>query len=169
MFGSHTSSRTAYRSRRLFYKSHLSLIPSLLLTKPNPLRWAPVWPWLQGRSSSVYAAGALYAVADCISFATTFLQKSSLTHSVAPPHQTEPAALGSGLALAAKPEQQRLCCRGAARCRGLHIVRDGFFIAAGFLCCCSPDRLSCPGSFYMPYGFSSRSALSGSTPGSDRA
>ena len=38
-----TSSRTAYRSRRLFYKSHRSLIPSLLLSKPNPLRWASVW------------------------------------------------------------------------------------------------------------------------------
>ena len=38
-----TSSRTAYRSRRLFYKSHRSLIPSLLLSKPDPLRWAPVW------------------------------------------------------------------------------------------------------------------------------
>ena len=67
-----TSSRTAYRSRRLFYKSHLSLIPSLLLTKPNPLRWAPVWPWLQGLSG-VYAAGGLHAAADCISFATAFL------------------------------------------------------------------------------------------------
>ena len=38
-----------------------------------------------------------HVVADCISFATTFLQKSSLTHSVAPPLQTEPAALGFGL------------------------------------------------------------------------
>ena len=42
-----TSSRTAYRSRRLFYKSHLSRIPSLLLSKPNPLHWASVWFWLQ--------------------------------------------------------------------------------------------------------------------------
>lgn len=42
-----------------------------------------------------------HVVADCISFATTFLQKSSLTHSVAPPLQTEPAALGFGLVLAA--------------------------------------------------------------------
>ncbi len=38
-----TSSRTAYRSRRLFYKSHRSLIPLLLPSKPDPLRWAPVW------------------------------------------------------------------------------------------------------------------------------
>ena len=42
-----------------------------------------------------------HVVADCISFATTFLQKSSLTHSVAPPLQTELAARGFGLVLAA--------------------------------------------------------------------
>jgi len=37
-------------------------------------------------------------VANCISFATTFLlKKSSFIHSVAPPLQTEPAALGFGL------------------------------------------------------------------------
>ena len=32
-----TSPRTTYRSRRLFYKSHLSLILSRLLSKPDPL------------------------------------------------------------------------------------------------------------------------------------
>ena len=42
-----TSSRTSYRSRRLFIKSHRSFIPSLLLSKPNPLRWASVWLWVQ--------------------------------------------------------------------------------------------------------------------------
>ncbi len=36
-----TSPRTTYRSRRLFYKSHLSLILSRLLSKPDPL--SPVW------------------------------------------------------------------------------------------------------------------------------
>ena len=38
-----TSSRTAYRSRRLFSKviSH-SFIPSLLLPKCDPLRWARI-------------------------------------------------------------------------------------------------------------------------------
>ena len=38
-----TSPRTTYRSRRLFYKSHLSLILSRLLSKPDRYRWAPVW------------------------------------------------------------------------------------------------------------------------------
>ena len=33
-----TSPRTTYRSRRLFYKSHLSLILSRLLSKPDPPR-----------------------------------------------------------------------------------------------------------------------------------
>ena len=38
-----TSSRTSYRSRRLFIlKSHRSFIPSLLLSKSNPLRWASI-------------------------------------------------------------------------------------------------------------------------------
>lgn len=49
----------------------------------------------------IYSVAIFHVVADCISFATTFLQKSSLTHSVAPPLQTEPAALGFGLVLAA--------------------------------------------------------------------
>ena len=48
----------------------------------------------------IYSVAMFHVVADCISFATTFLQKSSLTHSVAPPLQTEPAALGFGLGLA---------------------------------------------------------------------
>ena len=30
-----------------FSKSHLSLIPLLLLSKLNPLHWASVWFWLQ--------------------------------------------------------------------------------------------------------------------------
>ena len=48
----------------------------------------------------IYSVGALHVVADYISFATTFLfKKSSLIHSVAPPLQTEPAALGFGLVL----------------------------------------------------------------------
>ena len=42
LFTLDTSSRTAYRSRRLFFKSHLSLIPSLLLSKCDPLRWARI-------------------------------------------------------------------------------------------------------------------------------
>ena len=46
VLGCSTSSRTAYRSRRRFLfqsKRHRSFTPSLLLSKPNPLRWAPVW------------------------------------------------------------------------------------------------------------------------------
>ena len=41
-----SSSRTSYRPRRFFMrciKNHRSLIPSLLLSKSNPLRWAPIW------------------------------------------------------------------------------------------------------------------------------
>ena len=42
-----TSSRTSYRSRRLFIlKSYHSFIPSRLLSKPNPLRWASIWFWV---------------------------------------------------------------------------------------------------------------------------
>ena len=36
------SPRTVYRSRRLFCKSHLSLILSRLLSESNPLRWASI-------------------------------------------------------------------------------------------------------------------------------
>ena len=44
-FVSTTSLRTAYRSQRLFIKSHFSLILSQLLSKPKPLCWASVWFW----------------------------------------------------------------------------------------------------------------------------
>ena len=38
-----TSSRTSYRSRRLFIlKSHRSFTTSLLLSESNPLRWASI-------------------------------------------------------------------------------------------------------------------------------
>ncbi len=44
-----------------------------------------------------------HVVADCISFATTFFKKSSLTHSVAPPLQMRPATLGSHLVFGRRP------------------------------------------------------------------
>ena len=50
-----------------------------------------------GEGRGIYSVAMFHVVADCISFATTFLQKSSLAHSVAPPLQTGPASLGSGL------------------------------------------------------------------------
>ena len=59
----------------------------------------------------IYSVGALHVVADYISFATTFLfKKSSLIHSVAPPLQTEPAALGFGLVLGKPFGWAHLCC-----------------------------------------------------------
>ena len=48
-----TSPRTTYRSRRLFYKSHLSLILSRLLSKSQPLHWVAVWYPLAEAISSV--------------------------------------------------------------------------------------------------------------------
>ena len=46
----------------------------------------------------IYSVSMLHVVADFISFATTFyFKKSSLIHSVAPPFQIEPAALGFDL------------------------------------------------------------------------
>ena len=38
-----TSPRRSYRSRRFLSQSYLSFILSRLLSKPQPLRWAPVW------------------------------------------------------------------------------------------------------------------------------
>ena len=46
-----TSLRTPYRSRRLFFKSHLSFILLRLLSELNPLRWASIWFLLQLRVS----------------------------------------------------------------------------------------------------------------------
>ena len=49
----------------------------------------------------IYSVWITHVVADCVSFATTFYKKSSLIHSVAPPFQIEPAALGFDLVLGA--------------------------------------------------------------------
>ena len=87
-----TSLRTAYRSQRLFCKSHFSLILSQLLSESNPLSL--------GFDSAFYSdwgtlfVNASHVAADGISFAATFLQKSLLTHSVAAPFQTGPAVAG---------------------------------------------------------------------------
>ncbi len=94
-----TSPRTSYRSRRLFYKSHLSLILSRLLSKPDPLSLGSGLVLGQRRKLKHLLGNKTHVVADVISFAATFLQKSPLTHFAAAPLQTGPTALGSGLVL----------------------------------------------------------------------
>ena len=108
-----TSPRTSYRSRRLFYKSHLSLILSRLLSKPQPLSLGC------GLVSQIYTGiffvNTSQSVASVISLAMSFfisLQSSPRAHFTAPRFQTGPAALGSG---SGRP----LC--------GRHIVRGDFF------------------------------------------
>ena len=108
-----TSPRTSYRSRRLFYKSHLSLILSRLLSKPQPLSLGC------GLVSQIYTGiffvNTSQSVASVISLAMSFfisLQSSPRAHFTAPRFQTGPAALGSG---SGRP----LC--------GRHIVRGGAF------------------------------------------
>ena len=46
-FVSTTWSQALYRLRPLFYKSQSALMPLLLLSKSNPLRWASIWFWAQ--------------------------------------------------------------------------------------------------------------------------
>ena len=41
-----TSEQAVYRLLRLFYKSQSSLIPLLLLSKSQPLRWVAIWCWV---------------------------------------------------------------------------------------------------------------------------
>ena len=43
----HTSEQALYRLLRLFCKSQSALMPLLLLSKSNPLRWASIWFWVQ--------------------------------------------------------------------------------------------------------------------------
>ncbi|MDY3281722.1 hypothetical protein [Dysosmobacter sp.] len=50
----------------------------------------------------IYSVLILHVAADVISFAATFYKKSPLTHFVAAPFQTEPAALGFGLVFGAE-------------------------------------------------------------------
>ena len=47
-----STSRTSYRSRRLFIlKSHRSITPSLLLSNRDSLRWIRGWVWVRGGKS----------------------------------------------------------------------------------------------------------------------
>ena len=47
-----STSRTSYRSRRLFIlKSHRSFTPSLLLSNRDSLRWIRGWVWVRGGKS----------------------------------------------------------------------------------------------------------------------
>ena len=83
-----TSPRTAYRSRRLFCKSHLSLILPRLLSESNPLTL--------GFDSVFIAAPGIFFVnatqvgASVVSLAPTFFQKSERTHAAAPPSNCDP-------------------------------------------------------------------------------
>ena len=87
-----TSLRTAYRSQRLFCKSHFSLILSQLLSESNPLSlgFDSVFYFDWG----IFFCQCYHVATDGISFAATFLQKSLLTHSVAAPLRIEPAIAG---------------------------------------------------------------------------
>jgi len=77
-FRSTTSLRTTYRSQRLFYKSHFSLILSQLLSKRDPLCWARVWFLGVNLKGNGLFIAQRHVVADFISFATTFLFKTEL-------------------------------------------------------------------------------------------
>ena len=67
----------------------------------NPLM-NPVGSKAEEKLNCINATVITHVVADFVSFATTFyFKKSSLIHSVAPPFQIEPAALGFDLVLGA--------------------------------------------------------------------
>jgi len=87
-----------------FSKSHLSLISSLLLSKCDPLRWPRIWCL----ATDLEVVALILFTLDTLSRTAyrsrrLFFKKSSLTHSVAPPLQMRPAALGSHLVLGHGP------------------------------------------------------------------
>ena len=98
--------------------------PFTAVTRVRVPYGSPIWRLSSaGRALASHARGHRFefcslhhVVADCISFATTFLQTSSRTHSVAPPLQTEPATLGFGLVLATNLKQRHLSCWDVPEC-----------------------------------------------------
>ena len=157
-----TSPRTTYRSRRLFYKSHLSLILSRLLSKPDPLSLGSgLGPPLRGgfvlSQGSIDFTRPFQPVASDISLATSFfisLQSSSRAHFAAPRYQTGPAVAGLRFGSAAA---RRFCLIARkyrfypslpAR-RKRHIACDELFhfiaklIARSFCCSSLPNRTRC--------------------------
>ena len=83
------------------------LLPLLLLSKSNPLRWASIWFWVQTWKCGVYSVAMLQLVASDISLATSFFiswQSSSRAHSAASRFQITTAALGCDLVLGANSE-----------------------------------------------------------------
>ncbi len=88
-----------------------------------------------------------HVVADCMSFATTFLQKSSLGHFVASSFQIGPVVLGIGLVLAVKRKQGHLCIGMFHLGVGNMTFASIFYKIQSALICCSayPSAVACTG------------------------
>ena len=92
-----------------------------------------------------------HVAADAISFAATFLQKSPLTHFVAAPPQTGPAALGSGLVSGADLEACPQNCMVHSRRSKVRFAPKLFYAHAQksvirpLPCSSSPNRTRCTG------------------------
>ena len=82
-----------------FYKSQNALMPLLLLSKSQPLRWVVIWFWqiLWITASILFG---LHTSSRMSYHSRRRFFTSSLIHSIAPPFQIEPTALGFDLVLA---------------------------------------------------------------------
>ena len=88
-----TSEQALYRLLRLFYKSQSARMPLLLLSKSQPLRWVVIWfgqiLWITASILFGLHTSSRMSYHSRRRFFT-----SSLIHSIAPPFQIEPTALG---------------------------------------------------------------------------
>ena len=96
------SPRTTYRSRRLFYKSHLSLILLRLLSKPDPLSLGSgLGPPLCGgffwSPEDIDFDRPFHVGASYVSLAPTFFKSQSALTPLLLVSNCEPSGSGSGL------------------------------------------------------------------------
>lgn len=88
------------------YKSQSALMPLLLLSKSNPLRWASIWFWVQTWKCGVYSVAMLHVAAKSALRPRLFMpmaKKMSSARSLAPSFQIESAARDLAAAQRAKP------------------------------------------------------------------
>ena len=97
LLASTTSEQAAYRLLRLIFISESALILLLLLSRPDPLRWAPVWRRPVGGCFSFLTEISILT-ALCTSEQAVYrllrFFKSESAHADASPFQPRPASMG---------------------------------------------------------------------------
>ena len=127
-----------------FIKSHRLFIPSLLLSKPNPLRWASVWLGCKPENFSIHTVAIFHLVTSFISLAPTFFKSQSALMPLLLLSNRDSLRWIRGWFWVQTRKLVPRKCSPFPRRRGLRIVRDDFLfekvIAHSLRCSSFPNR-----------------------------